>query len=584
MAYIQPNSRIEFFSDIGLSQDYNDTLYFPSMQAKDDYFTNSVYGLAHVDKCYYARENRGFVRVELPMTTMIHAQYMRFKNTSYENKWWYAFVTDVIYVNDNTTEVRFELDVMMTWMGEFTLSPCFVERQHSVTDNIGDNIVDETFNTGEYVNNSATRTDLFGYNQGYFIGNTAWSYMVFYTEPTIIENPIETALGIFNGLSVNIYPNTEEGLRKMQAFLKTDNIITSVQGIVVVPEELIPRIPNYIVPYEGAKDYSTVQRDLAPYVRLVSVSKTFIEAGDSLPTVDGYTPRNNKLFTYPYNVLVVWNSEDKENIYRYELFDDQDQSNVWFNIVPNISLKTEVGCYPRGYRDLGVNYNEGITMREFSMGSWASDMFLAYLAQTLSAAPVRMLTSATIDGAISQTNAANMNQFSVRDQSRTLNSEVNFANGNQSILVDERKDITRTPAGNMRPVVTSAYTTGQILKEGTEHLLQPNLAHGQALTDVMTVLSMKDFWFFRRTVRRDYAKMIDDYWTMYGYPDKTVHSPNMNARQRFTYVKTQACKINCRCPASDANTIEELFNKGIRFWKSHTDIGNYTDANLPIGG
>ena len=69
---------------------------------------------------------------------------------------------------------------------------------------------------------------------------------------------------------------------------------------------------------------------------------------------------------------------------------------------------------------------------------------------------------------------------------------------------------------------------------------------------------------------------------MFGYPDGTVHSPNMNARTRFTYVKTIGCKINCRCPASDADFIEELFNKGIRFWKDHTQIGNYTSPNAPI--
>ncbi len=95
MAYVQPNSRIEFFTDLGISQDYNDTLYFATEAQKDTYFTNVDNRLAHVDRCYYTRDNRGFVRVELPMYTLISAQYMRFKNTSYENKWWYAFVEDV---------------------------------------------------------------------------------------------------------------------------------------------------------------------------------------------------------------------------------------------------------------------------------------------------------------------------------------------------------------------------------------------------------------------------------------------------------------------------------------------------------
>lgn len=585
MSYIQPNSRIEFFDDIGISQDYNDTLYFPTLAAKDTYFSN-IDRLAHVDRCYYVRERRGYVRVELPMNTMIHAQYMRFQNTSYGLKWWYAFVKDVIYINDNTTEVQFELDPMLTWMGSFTVSPCFVERQHSETDNVGDNLIDEGFDTGEYVNANAfvesystdiSNTGLFNtiseedYEWRY---NSAWSYMVFFNEPLVIENPVRTGLGIYSGLSVSIYPNTADGLTRMQAFLHTDNILTNVQAIVLIPEKLIPKIPNYVVPYSGAVDYSTIERDEVPYCENVQMRKTFTN-------IDTYTNiRNNKIFTYPYNFLVAWNGEGKECTYRYELFNSP---LVNFKVCASLTEKPEITCFPENYRGIENNYAEGITMHDFPMASWNSDVFMAYLAQTLSSAPVRMLTASTIDGAIMQANVANLSQMATIDKTRTLDSTAFFgATGNSTRLVDEQRNVTTMPVGRSIPQVSMAHTTGDILRDATTHLLQPSVAHGQQSSDVLTILNKKDFYFYRRTIRGEFAKRIDDYWTMYGYPDRTLHVPNMNARQRFTYVKTQACKINCSCPASDANFIEELFNKGIRFWKNHTQIGNYTDDNLPI--
>ena len=71
---------------------------------------------------------------------------------------------------------------------------------------------------------------------------------------------------------------------------------------------------------------------------------------------------------------------------------------------------------------------------------------------------------------------------------------------------------------------------------------------------------------------------------MFGYAQKKVDVPNMDARPYWTYVKTIQCKINSRCPASDADFIEKCFNRGIRFWKDHRDIGNYSLNNEPRVG
>ncbi len=577
MSYIQPNSRIEFFDDIGISQDYNDTLYFPTLAAKDTYFSN-IDRLAHVDKCYYARENRGFVRVELPMNTMIHAQYMRFKNTSYENKWWYAFVKDVNYINDNTTEVQFELDPMMTWMGEFSLSNCFIERQHSETDVVGDNLVDEPVNCGEYTNSFANNGAVNHVRTGLF-GN--WVYMVFVSEPTVIANPVAKALGIYSGLSVYIYGDNNAGLTAMTTFLKLDGILQNTQMICYVPEDLIPRIPNYELPYSGATDYSSADRELAPIIKLFAVDGSF-------STIDGYEPRNKKLFTYPYNMLAVWNSEDKDQIYKYELFKrEQGDTRVWFNIQSNISEKSEIICAPRSYRNIGVNYSEGSYMREFPMCSWVSDAWMAYLAQTLTGMPVRLLTAGLVDGlfSITSTQSVSSSVDSLTRQNVEANGQVMppvRLNG-QTLkypYINDSQEKKSTPSIQLGPAMSRTILSE--LMSGLEHSVTPNSSHGQASTDVMVVNRQKDFWFYRRTVRAEYAKIIDNYFTMFGYAQKKLGTPNMNARQRFTYVKTIGCKINCRCPASDADFIENLFNRGIRFWKNHTQIGNYSDDNLPI--
>ena len=567
MAYVQPNSRIEFYSDLNLSQDYNDTLYFENPGAKDTYF-NNIQKLGYVDKCYYARDNRGFVRVELPMSTMIHAQYMRFKNTSYENKWWYAFVDDVDYVNDNTTEVKFTLDPMMSWMGSFTLNQCYIERQHSESDEIGENIVDENFNCGEYVNLNAQEegVDAFLSDSGYFNRrthseswntNNGWVYLAFVSEAVVQSNPARTGLGVYNGCSIYIFANTQAGRDQMNTQLHNIDIFGDVISVVLVPERFIPKIPNYTPPiYSGAVDYSQIDRDPVPYILSKNITKSFTYLGDVPPSSggNGYQPANMKLYTYPYNFLVVNNTEGDEAIYKYELFDSQ---NCSFDLSASLTQKPEIICVPKNYRGVSKNVAEAISMKHFPMAGWSSDLFMAYIAQSLSTAPLTMSTSMA-GGAL----APNIATAQVRQsQNRIARQNLNRETQAQNALSDN---------------ITSS------LVSGIEHSFKPQEVVAMPNEDIITILNDKEFYFFRRTVRPEYARMIDNYFTMFGYAQKIVATPNMNARTRFTYVKTIGCKLNCACPASDANFIEELFNKGIRFWKSHTDIGNYTSPNLPL--
>ena len=84
MAYIPPNSTVEIFGDLGLSPTHEDTLYFASTSAKDSYFS-ALAKLGTYSNLSYSRRNRGVIRIQAPMSTLVGASYMRFKNNSFEN-------------------------------------------------------------------------------------------------------------------------------------------------------------------------------------------------------------------------------------------------------------------------------------------------------------------------------------------------------------------------------------------------------------------------------------------------------------------------------------------------------------------
>ena len=154
--YIAPNTNIKILKDVPLEPSYENTLYFSSISAQTNYFSSKAkYTLTQNT---YQRVNRGVIRVGIKAESLYDCNYVMFQNAGYGNKWFYAFILKVEFVNNTTADVFFDVDVMQTYFFDYTLKECLIERQHSETDVAGDNLVPENLETGEYVNTAAGRT------------------------------------------------------------------------------------------------------------------------------------------------------------------------------------------------------------------------------------------------------------------------------------------------------------------------------------------------------------------------------------------------------------------------------------------
>ena len=66
----------------------------------------------------------------------------------------------------------------------------------------------------------------------------------------------------------------------------------------------------------------------------------------------------------------------------------------------------------------------------------------------------------------------------------------------------------------------------------------------------------------KKITTKEYAKTIDDFFTLYGYAVKKLKKPNIRARRYYTYTKTVDCRIyDAKLPKEDSNTIQEIFEK-----------------------
>ena len=136
--YIQPTTNIKLLKDVPLDNTYTNTIYFGDVNAQTTYFANKKkYDLNNYT---YQRVNNGICLVGIEADRLYDCNYMMFQNTAFGNKWFYAFITSIAYKNNECSEIHFEIDVLQTWHFNYTIDHCFVEREHTKTDEIGEHI------------------------------------------------------------------------------------------------------------------------------------------------------------------------------------------------------------------------------------------------------------------------------------------------------------------------------------------------------------------------------------------------------------------------------------------------------------
>ena len=84
------------------------------------------------------------------------------------------------------------------------------------------------------------------------------------------------------------------------------------------------------------------------------------------------------------------------------------------------------------------------------------------------------------------------------------------------------------------------------------------------------------------TIKAEYAAIIDNYFSMFGYKVNRVKTPEKNHRENYWYTKTIDVNIDGNIPIKDLQKIKECYNRGITFWKNPGNFGSYAVSNNPV--
>lgn len=559
MSYIEPNTSIRFLTDVPLDPDYENTLYFPTRAAQTEYFLSK--GATVFEKNSYQRVGKGMLKVGAVLDalggsaiqSLFRSSYMMFKNTNFENKWFYAFVDKVEYINNNTVSVIYHLDVIQTWLLDFVnaFNECLIEREHVTNDSFGANLIPENLETGDYI---ISRPAVFAYNPAICVvtsEDTAGQYMA----GNLVRGYGGSHSSYFSGLRYNYF--TLSQANEVNTFLSGLNADGKIDQVVAV----------FMCPYEfRAQDLSS---------QAVTINEvtgyTFggVEClGDGVEADGGYVPRNKKLLTYPYNMLYLTNQQGSSNALHFEYF--ADPSNITLTMFGNGSTNPGLIVWPKNYNGKQDNFEEGVEISGFPMCAWTYDTFRAWLAQN----------AGTIQAGIGGLMAGWIGAFSLGPAG-----VAGAVNGDPLGLVGQGAgqaalggSITTPSELSFNPSRGLMGATLMALGQLRDHSIKPDTNKGNGNGNLQYQAGNMTAMYCKKHIRPEFAKVIDKFFDMYGYATHRVGTPNLSARPCYTYVKTIGCSIGANIPGDDCTLIQQIFDRGIRFWKATARFGSYDPA------
>lgn len=569
MAYIQPNSTIQFFKGINLDNRYMHTIYFASVSAQNTWFTSKV--VKTITGHSYQRYTVTQLKVKGDATEYLDYTYMRFQNDRAVDMWFYAFITGVDYLNENTVLITYEIDVMQTWfIQKGTIRPCMVLREHVTDDVFGHNLEAEPIGSDVY------DADEILYDNNQIFGDEFSQYKLVTQTTGASGTDAHMVQGLFTGCNYEAYDADTQG--------DGNNIYAS----------LLSKLGSW-----NLQEQQEVVIDLYTVPAFCAGSNTgHLSSGDkiTIPSqYDQYTPKNKKLFMYPYSYLLLTTHAGDTAVYRWEYFDGTTGSPCQFEVEGTMVGGGEIRCYPRAYNGQNYNVDSGLVLNNFPKNCANYDAYQAWIAGGGSARldNDRLVNSFKGVGAIMPSLGGLLRGLIGGNGGSTMVETTYQPTGtsvNGNPLMQPTNIIERQTTPNSSPNFGASMGFVGSLTSGIGNLIEaknnmqytfndasyaPNIVVGKPSACLPVSSRDLDMYFYHVHIRDDEVKRLDDFLSCYGYQINRVKQPALTGRQYWNFVMTKDCVIAGDMPASSKEAIARIFDTGITFWHNGDNIGNY---------
>ena len=587
-------TNIRILIGVPFQSDYRHTRWFDSDTAQRNYF-QSKSAIHTIAQANFQRDQNGrtFVKVNKAIEGLRSANYLMFQNEEYNDKWFYAFVTRLEYINAKVTNVHFQLDVFQTWRFEVQFKPSFIVREHCPLWNSDGspviNTIDEGLAYGTEYENIATVQ---------YVPNGGYKWLVIVSkEPLHGDNSdvTPTIIGTPQPLSYYLVPFKDDDMTPsvllpggegdpitpptqiMKQLYKNEKAVNNIVSLYVTDYTGIPTTykagsdngPDVLTfPNNGNKLKSVVIPDTSIYLLYVEKVVDFKPINTEIFS-DKYSnfkrDGESKLLMYPYVQIVMDDFKGNRVVYKPEYVAGK---NFDVNVKGSLGTSNKVSYNVPDYNHSSTDGQRGLTSNESALiNNNASDLpiindYLAAYLQGNRNAIENQKNSIVWNGIFGALGSISGGAQSVQQGSLggVLSNGMGLVQGGGNVALQlQGIEAKQADIANIPP---------QIVKMGSN----TSYDYGNGYNGVFVM---------KKQIKPEYRKILSDFFNMYGYKVNQVKTPNFHTRRYWNYVQTAGLVVTGNLNNEDLNEFKSVFDNGITLW--HTDdIGNYSLNNEVI--
>ncbi len=512
-----PNTTLKFYI-VPWDNQYNDVILFRNNKIQNIQMNSLL--KETIENFNYIAKDKAFL-IHGNVAEFEGYNYLSYVNSNYNNKTFYCFIEKIEYIAKNVTKIYVTTDVWQTWQFDLKYYDCFIERAHIKK---SDDIV------GRYIAPEPVNFECDFEKEITVFNDIDWSiHWIAECLSSVANNSTDykyggngTGLGYTGTYGFSIGGAGQSGADiLLRRYYKGDEVTDHRSDIISVNA-----VPDWIVSPPVLDDNGYLaNNDLKTITDIVNIT------ADKLPC--GYVPKNNKLFSSLYRVLIVFNRNGLTIPLKPELLDgNQIQISLSARPIANDNIRVDIKNYnqysKRFYSiplnvSTGIAYNENTGLQQkmtvlsgalktvTSVGALAGSIYSGNVAGAIQSAGGIIETGVSLKGAFEQKTAS----------------------------IGSASDVNALEQDNIK----------------------------------LSVVDCSPQYYE--------CKQIDDFLSVYGYQLNEIGNIGdfIQNRSKWNYIKTNNAKIKMTGNQDDLNIIINMFNKGVTLWRSVVAFGNYALNN-----
>lgn len=620
-----------YLLNVPFNSDYKNILYFGNDTTRQ-FNTFSSRALYHYSNLNIVVKNGVFI---LKGTTdnFDKCNYLMYKSQN-DERWYYAFIDEVLYNSYQTTKIYHTLDVWQTYHTTAKFNSCFIERGHikKSEDEIGRWIAPEPIGFGADFETEHNIFEHINWQPFLVIESLSLPFLrtldVISTygilNPTEIVNPVNMTryeyggvqssvsdLGVTGYYRIHPSPSYLKNLLSLWQNMEYTSYIDKIQDHGRINSDYLDKqsvnhigdilsfsyLPLFILgtgtpitrSILGIDDngnsitvgdyiYNAISQDESDYVDINNNRLgCFNDDGEY------YKPINNKLYTSLARCFKIYNRNGLSIPLRPELLNDINRISLTLHMHTygnDIKIEINYNDLKNNYINIpyhysfqyGINNNVGVAQETAiqAYATRATSERLGYIAKGIGIVTETGLGVGSIASGFSKIPRK-------------------FIQGFDSYEMTNSKMVGIGSAGVAKGVADTFNLVGDIMSTEFDLSVQRANAYASQTVNIGNMTGDRNNINPEFTKLRlaecnptyNECKIIDDFLTRYGYSIQSIEDlqPFLHNRNHWNFIKTKGCRCNTQSPNKDNVAFNMIFDNGTTVWEDIDEIGDYTLTN-----